>query len=179
MALTSATGITLQILISCIHSGYPVRNATVTGNGREALSHSIDGTGRSVAQSQALLHVVPQRTKWGNRGGSGESFGGQGKKNGIITASCLCSCLVAQLCPTLCDPVDCSSPGSSIHGISQARILEWVAVSFWGDLPDPGIEPGSPALQTDSLPSEPPGKPNNGLKGLLKFRERREHWGDD
>ena len=37
---------------------------------------------------------------------------------------------VAQLCPTLCDPVDCSPPGSSIHGILQARILEWVAISF-------------------------------------------------
>ena len=37
---------------------------------------------------------------------------------------------VAQLCPTLCDPMDCSLAGSSIHGIFQARILEWVAVSF-------------------------------------------------
>ena len=38
-----------------------------------------------------------------------------------------------QSCPTLCDPMDCSSPGSSVHGIFQARILEWVAISsFWG-----------------------------------------------
>ena len=37
---------------------------------------------------------------------------------------------VAQSCPTLCDPVDCSLPGSSIHGILQARILEWVTISF-------------------------------------------------
>ena len=37
---------------------------------------------------------------------------------------------VAQLCPTLCDPVDCSPPGSSVHGILQARVLEWVAISF-------------------------------------------------
>ena len=37
---------------------------------------------------------------------------------------------VAQLCPTLCDPVDCSLPGSSVHGILQARILEWVAIPF-------------------------------------------------
>ena len=42
----------------------------------------------------------------------------------------LCSCSVAQLCPTLCDPMDCSLPGSSVHGIFQTRILEWVAVSF-------------------------------------------------
>ena len=37
---------------------------------------------------------------------------------------------VAQSCPTLCDPVDCSPPGSSVHGILQARVLEWVAISF-------------------------------------------------
>ena len=38
--------------------------------------------------------------------------------------------LIAQLCPTLCDPMDCNPPGSSIHGILQARILEWVAIPF-------------------------------------------------
>ena len=65
---------------------------------------------------------------------------------------------VDQLCPTLCDPMDCSLPGSSVHGILQARILEWVVIPSPGDLPDPGIEPRSPTLQTDSLPSQPPGK---------------------
>ena len=64
--------------------------------------------------------------------------------------------LVAQLCPTLHDPMDCGPLGSSVHRISQARILGWVAISFSGDLPDPGIEPESPALLADSLPSEPP-----------------------
>ena len=44
-------------------------------------------------------------------------------------------------------------------GILQARILEWVAMPFPRDLPKPGIEPRSPALQVDSLPNEPPGKP--------------------
>ena len=38
--------------------------------------------------------------------------------------------LVSQSCPTLCDPVDCNPPGSSVHGILQARILEWVAILF-------------------------------------------------
>ena len=37
---------------------------------------------------------------------------------------------VAQLCPTLCDPMDCSLSGSSVHGIFQARVLEWIAISF-------------------------------------------------
>ena len=55
----------------------------------------------------------------------------------------------------------CSPPGFSVHGILQARILEWVAILFSRDLPDPDIKPGSPALQGDSLPSEPPAKPKN------------------
>ena len=59
--------------------------------------------------------------------------------------------LVAQLCSTHCDPMDCSPQGSPVHGISQVRILEWVAIPFSGDLPNPGIEPPSPALQAESL----------------------------
>ena len=50
------------------------------------------------------------------------------------------------------DPMDCSPPGSSVHGILQARILEWVAMPSSRSLPDPGIEPRSLALQADSLP---------------------------
>ena len=45
-----------------------------------------------------------------------------------------------QSCLTLCDPMDCSTPGSFVHRILQARILEWVAMPSPGDLPDPGIE---------------------------------------
>ena len=51
--------------------------------------------------------------------------------------------------------MDRNLPGSSVHGISQARILEWVAIPFYRDLPNPGVEPGSPALQADTLLSEP------------------------
>ena len=69
--------------------------------------------------------------------------------------------LVAPLCPTFCDRMDCSQPGSSVHGILQARILEWVAIPFSRGYSDPRIEPGSPALQADSLPSEPTGRPNS------------------
>ena len=50
---------------------------------------------------------------------------------------------VTQSCPTLCDRVDCSPPGSSVHGILQARILEWVAISFSrGIFPTQGSNPG-------------------------------------
>ena len=68
------------------------------------------------------------------------------------------SVLVTQLCLTLCNPMDCSPSGSSVHGILQGRTLEWVAIPFFRGLPNIGIEPGSPALQADSLPSEPPRK---------------------
>ena len=72
---------------------------------------------------------------------------------------CKVKVLVAQACPTLCDPMDCSLPGSSVHGILQTKILKWVAFHSPRDFPNPGTEPRSPALQADSLLSEPPGKP--------------------
>ena len=66
--------------------------------------------------------------------------------------------LVAQSCLTFCDPMNCNPPGSSVHGVLQARILEWVAIPFSrGSSHHRG--PNHPALQADSLPSEPPGKP--------------------
>ena len=49
---------------------------------------------------------------------------------------------VTQLCPTLCDPMDCGPPGSSVHGIHQARILEWVAISFSRVFPTQGLNLG-------------------------------------
>ena len=65
-----------------------------------------------------------------------------------------------QSCLTLCDPIDGSPPGSPVPGILQARILEWFAVPSPEDLPSLRIKPRPPASQADSLPSEPPGKPN-------------------
>ena len=62
---------------------------------------------------------------------------------------------VSKSCPTLCDPID-----YTVHGILQVRIQEWVAVPFSRDLPNPGIESRSPALQADSLPAESLGKPS-------------------
>ena len=67
-------------------------------------------------------------------------------------------CLVANSCLTLCDPMDCSLPGSSVHRILQARILEWVAFPPPGDLPDLWIELTSPALAGRFFTTEPPGK---------------------
>ena len=66
---------------------------------------------------------------------------------------------VSQLCTTLCDPMDCSLTGFSIHGIFHGQEY-WSGLPFPspGDLPDPGIEPRSPASYADALPSEPQGK---------------------
>ena len=118
-------------------------------------------------------------------------------------------CLVTQSCPTLCDPMDCSPPGSFVYGDSPGKntgvgchaLLQgifpsqgWNPVSrtaggffmggatreaqehwsgwpipFPGEFPNPGIEPGSLALQVDALPAELPGKPS---KGLARFNLR-------
>ena len=63
--------------------------------------------------------------------------------------------LSVQSCLTLCDTIDCSLPVSSVHGILQARILEWLPFPPSGDLLNPEIEPGSLTLQADSLLSKP------------------------
>ena len=71
-------------------------------------------------------------------------------------------CLSCPLVSNCTAPMECRPPRSSVHGISQARIQGLVAMpSPPGNLPNPGIEPRSPALQADSLPSEPLGKPTD------------------
>ena len=72
---------------------------------------------------------------------------------------------VTQSCLTLCDPMD-----YRVHGILQARILEWVAVPFSRGSSQPEIKPRSPALQADSLPAEPPGKPIYSVSPQLKAK---------
>ena len=75
-------------------------------------------------------------------------------------------CLVLSRVQLFCDSMDCSAPGSSVHGISQTRMLEWVAISFSGDLPEPGIEPRSPELADGFFTTEPSGKPQS----LYRYR---------
>ena len=67
--------------------------------------------------------------------------------------------LLAQSCPTLCNPMDCSLPGSSVRGILQGRILEWVAIPFSRGSSRFRDQTRSPTLQADPLPSELAGKP--------------------
>ena len=68
-------------------------------------------------------------------------------------------CLITQSRLTLCNPMDYSLPASSVHGFLQQENWSGQLFPSPGDLPNPGIEPRSPALQADSLTSEPPVKP--------------------
>ena len=70
-----------------------------------------------------------------------------------------CCCLVAKLCLTLLRPMDCSPPGSSVHGISQARILEWVAISFSRGSSRPRDQTHIFCITGGFFTTEPPGKP--------------------
>ena len=65
---------------------------------------------------------------------------------------------VAQSCPTLCDPMDCSLPGSSVHGNFQARVQSWVAIFFSRISSQPRVWTQVSRIAADALPSEPPGK---------------------
>ena len=69
--------------------------------------------------------------------------------------------LVAQSCPAFCDRMDCSPPGSSYLWNSLGKNTGVLPCRSPGDLPNPGMEPGSPALQGDSLPSVSPGEPTD------------------
>ena len=95
--------------------------------------------------------------------------------------SCVVLCLVAQLCLTLCDPMDSSLPDSSVHGDSPGKNT---GVSFHALLQGifPGIKPRSPTLQVDSLSSKPPEKSKNtgvGSLSLLRviFMTQELNWG--
>ena len=70
----------------------------------------------------------------------------------------VCMCVYVCVCLTLCDPIDYSPPDSSVHRVLQAGMLEWVAISYSGDLPNPGVEPASLCLlhgQAGSVPGRP------------------------
>ena len=98
-------------------------------------------------------------------------------KNSTIYTKYVCfSCSVVS---DSWDPIDCSPPGSSVHGILQTRILECTAIPSPGDLPNPGIKPGSPALQADYLLSyegstEYPKSQNGG--GTQRWRRSNSTW---
>ena len=73
-----------------------------------------------------------------------------------VMLSYVCVCLAAQSCLTICDPIDCSLPGSSVHGILQARILKWVAIPFSKGSSQARDRTQVSCTEADSLPTEPP-----------------------
>ena len=86
--------------------------------------------------------------------------------NPVCVCVCVCVCasmhvcvLVTLPCLTVCNPMDCSPPGFSAHGILQARILEWVAIAFSSGSSEPRDQTQVSHIAADSLPPEPPGKP--------------------
>ena len=89
-----------------------------------------------------------------------------------------CCCSVVKLCPALWDPMDCSPPGSSAHGISQARILEWVANSCSRDLPDLGSNPHLRLQhwQVNSLLLSHQGNPKYKVAALKVGRKLKVLW---
>ena len=78
-----------------------------------------------------------------------------------IIPKCICCscCLVAQYYPTYCDPMDCSPPSPSVHGISQARLLEWVAISFSRGSFQPRHGTRVSCIDRRFSTTQPPGKP--------------------
>ena len=105
----------------------------------------------NIEHKKLRLVLCDDQEQW-----DGEQVGGRTKREGIH----VCCCFVPQSCLTLCYPMDCSPPGSSVHGSSLGQEY-WSGLPFpsLGDLPDPGIEPRSPALTGRFFTTEPPGKP--------------------
>ena len=75
-------------------------------------------------------------------------------------------CLAVQSCPALCETLCFTPPGSFVHGIFQAKYWSGLPFPSPGDLPNPGIKPRSPAMQAYTLPSEPPGEPQEVTKAV-------------
>ena len=100
-----------------------------------------------------------------------------------LTGKIVCCCLITKSRPTLCHPRDYSLAGSSVHGISQARVLEWVAISFSRQSSWPRDQTHVPcigtlqrALQVDSLPTEQPQKLPTGSIGLALKQQTLTYW---
>ena len=86
----------------------------------------------------------------------------------LVNIYCCCCCLITKLCPTLCNLMDCSLPGSSVHGIAWQEY--WSGLSFPppGDLPNPRIVPTSPALAGGFFTTEPPDPDSYQISNLIK-----------
>ena len=114
----------------------------------------------SQQQSAEMHETKPDRLK----GVTDQSATTPGHFNTLLSRRVERRVLVTQSWPTLFKPMNCSLPGSSVHVFSRQEYWTGLPFASPGDLPDPGIRPRSPALQADSLLSEPPGKPHTTTK---------------
>ena len=90
-----------------------------------------------------------------------------------LAEPCMHACSVISVLSNSLQPMDCSRPSSSVHGILQEEYWSGLPFPSAEDLPDPGIEPGSPALQVDSLSSVLLGKPNLDMWVAFKSKFQR------
>ena len=115
---------------------------------------------------QRSLTVFSSSSPWGQhpkwwicwRGLIKGYFRKEGHFHKVYDKSCCCCCLVTKSYLTLCDPMNCSPPDSFVHEFPKQEYCSGLPFPSSGDLSDPGIKPGSPTLQADSLLSEPPRK---------------------
>ena len=119
---------------------------------REAFADQHESKCKINALAKTGWTVLPQ--KGGTCIGAGGHASLSSMHNVIQEKVSVCACSVAQLgfSLTLCDPVGCSLPGSSVHGIMLARILQWVVFSMPGHVSDSGIEPTSPMAPAGEKP---------------------------
>ena len=107
------------------------------------------------ATQDGRVMVESSDKTWLTREGNGKPFQYSCLENPMNSES---ESEVAQLCLTLCNPMNCSLPGFFVSGTFQARVLEGVVISFSRGSSQQRDQPGSPKFQADALPSEPPGK---------------------
>ena len=137
----------------------------------ERVSHSTTTTTTTTKSLQLCPTLRPHRRQPIRLHHPGDSPG----KNPGVGCHFLLQCMkvkseseVAQSCLTLSDPMDCSPPGNSVHGVFQARVLEWGAIAFSRESSGPRDQIWVSHMWADSLLSEPPGKD--------LITDEREHW---
>ena len=152
--LTVMDSTTSQVKMSwsCPHSGMTHRQEFASIANHKSQSRDMEEMERATGE---VIHI---HSELNNRIGVGKS---------VCLSILTRLCLVTQSHPTLCNPMDYSLPGSSVHGILQERILEWVAMYSSRGSSQPKIKFRSPALQADSLLSDPLGKPTDTGVGSL------------
>ena len=170
------------LLLLCTHQGFPDGSDDKESTCSAGALGSIPGLGRSPGERNGNPLQYSCLENPMDRGAWRATVHGVAKSRTRLSDSHTHTCICTQLwlwdlsssdgveiCPhprarvLNCDSMDCSPPGFSIHGILQARILEWVACCPLGDLPNPGIEPSILCLlhwQVGSSPLVPPGKPH-------------------